>query len=305
MTFLMNKTQKTCFFLDINFDRAEEVLITNIVTCIINSLFSLFTFWGNFIILHAIRKAPDLHSPSFLLLCCLAVPDLLVGAICQPVLVALNITDIVDDLNAFCVLTVIQFMSGYITSGVSALTLAAVSIDRLLAVTLHLRYNTIVTVPRVFKATFFLWIFCITVVTLKLWMSNAAWNFIPVAISFLTLFAVTYSTSKIFLIARRHKRQINNQNMAAMSLQTNTVNVLKCKKSAVTVLYIYGLLLIFYLPFITTIILETLIGYTRTMKIVFSYTATAVFINSFLNPIVYCWRIREIRRAVKNVLRRK
>ena len=301
----MNKTHQTCFFLDINFDRTDEVLITNIVTCIINSVFSLLTFWGNFIILHAIRKAPDLHSPSFLLLCCLAVPDLLVGAICQPVLVALNITDILDDLNAFCILTMIQFMTGYITSAVSALTLTAVSIDRLLALTLHLRYNAIVTVPRVFQTAFFFWIFCITVVALKIWMSNAEWNFIPVAISFLTLCVVTFSTSKIFLIARRHKRQIKSQTRAALSLQTNTVNVLKCKKSAATVLYIYGLFLIFYIPFIVTIILETLVGYTRTMKIVFSYTTTAVFINSFLNPIVYCWRIREIRRAVKNVFRRK
>ena len=116
---------------------------------------------------------------------------------------------------------------------------------------------------------------------------------------------IGFSTSKIFQIVRRHQRQINDQNMAALSLQTNTVNVLKCKKSAVTVLYIYGLLLIFYLPFGVTTLVETFIGYTRSVKIAFDYAKTAVLINSLLNPLVCCWRIREIRRVVKNVLRRQ
>ena len=121
----------------------------------------------------------------------------------------------------------------------------------------------------------------------------------------LTLSVTAFSTFKIFHIVRRHQRQINDQNMAALNVQTNTVNVLKCKKSAVTVLYIYGLLLIFYLPFGVTMLVEAFIGYTRSVKIAYDYATTAVFINSFLDPLVYCWRIRDIRRAVKNVLRRQ
>ena len=301
----MNETRKTCFYLNINLDKTEEVFITNILTCIFNSVFSLITCAGNFIILHAIRKDQDLHSPCFILLCCLAFSDLLVGAICQPFLVAYKIAELVDNFPTYCVLGIIQNVSGFITSGVSLLTLAAVSIDRLLAVTLHLRYSVIVTVPRVFQTAFSLWIFSITVVILKFWVKTAHWNFLPLVILFLTLLVTTFSTSKIFQIVRRHQRQINDQNMAALSLQTNTVNVLKCKKSAVTVLYIYGLLLIFYLPFGLTMVIEAFIGYTRSLKIAFDYTKTAVYINSFLNPLVYCWRIRDIRRAVKNTLRRQ
>ena len=116
--------------------------------------------------------------------------------------------------------------------------------------------------------------------------------------------AIAFSTAKIFHIVRRHQRQINEQDMAVLSLQSNTVKVLKCKKSAVTVLYIYGLLLIFYLPFGVTVIVELFLGYTRPVKVAYGCVVTAVFINSLLNPLVYCWRIREIRQAVKNVLKR-
>ena len=83
----------------------------------------------------------------------------------------------------------------------------------------------------------------------------------------------------------------------------NSVNVLKCKKSAVTVLYVYGLLLIFYLPFFATMFAEALFGYTIKVKTAYKYTTTVVFINSCLNPFVYCWRIKEIRHAVKNTLK--
>ena len=87
----------------------------------------------------------------------------------------------------------------------------------------------------------------------------------------------------------------------------NSVNVLKCRKSAVTVLYVYGLLLIFYLPFrfFATLFAEALFGYTIKVKTAYNYTRTVVFIYSCLNPVLYCWRIKEIRRAVKNTLKNK
>ena len=108
------------------------------------------TVSGSCVILLAIRKTRELHSPSFVLLCCLAFSDLIVGLICQPFFVAYVIAELVERFSAYCTLRIIHVIASWITSGVSYLTLAAVSIDRLLALTLHLRYNMIVTVPRVF-----------------------------------------------------------------------------------------------------------------------------------------------------------
>ena len=300
----MNKTHETCFFLDITLHKTEEVFVTNILACILNFVFSLITCVGNFIILFAIRKTQDLRqSPSFILLGCLAASDLLVGLICQPFFVAFKIAELKENFSSYCTLRMLQFVFGWITSGVSLLTLDAVSIDRLLALTVHLRYNTIVTVRRVFQGVFVLWIFSVTVVMLRFWMV-IRWIFLMVAIFLVTVIAITLSTFKIFLIVRRHQRHINNQNAAVSHLQTNTVNVLKCRKSAVTVVYLYGLFIIFYFPYCVTMIIHKLTGYTTTVKIAYDYVTTAVYINSFLNPLVYCWRIREIRRAVKNTLRR-
>ena len=301
----MNNTEQDCFFFEdqLHFDSTEEVFITNIVTCILNSFFSLLTCIGNFIVVFAIGKTRDLHSPSFILLACLAVSDLLVGLISQPLFVAYKIAQLENNFAVFCTLKVVQSLSGFTTSGVSFGILAAVSIDRLLALTLHLRYNTIVTVPRVFQTTIALWIFATVTVLPKFWMASK-WYFIPIASTFLTFFVIVISVWKIFRIVRKHQQQIKNQTIAVSHLPANTVNILKCRKSAVTVLYIYGLFLIFYLPFMVSLMIKKFVGYTRTVRIIYEYAATVVFINSCLNPVVYCWRISEIRRAVKNFIRR-
>ena len=296
----MNTTNLTCKLFDIYLDQTRVTLTDNVIACCLNSVFSIATCIGNSVILYVIRKTQELHSPSFILLFCLAASDLLVGLICQPSFVGLKIAELGNDSNVYCALVLIQTISSWTTSGASLLTLSAVSIDRLLAVTLHLRYNTIVTVPRVFQTVVCLWVFSITVVMLKFWITN--WLVFPLVITLITFVVTTSSTLKIFQIVRRHQRQITQQQQ---SVQSNTINVLKCRKSAVTVLYVYGLFVIFYLPIFVVMLIQTFTGFTKTIKIAFNYAATAVFINSFLNPVVYCWRIREIRRAVKNVFRMK
>ncbi|XP_078368331.1 melanocyte-stimulating hormone receptor-like [Oculina patagonica] len=297
----MNKTHPsllTCSFLSLNLEQTKYTFIASITTCILNAVFSMLTASGNFIILNVIWKKQELHSPSFFLLFCLAASDLIVGLICQPFFVAYKIAELVDNFSAYCVFKMIQNISGWTTSGVSLLTLGLVSVDRLLALTLHLRYNMVVTVPRVFQTALCLWIFAITVVMSKFWMTN--WIILPVVLFILTFLVTTVSTLKIFQIVRRHQRQISQQQQ---SVQFNAVNVIKCRKSAVTVLYVYGLLVMCYLPFCATMFVETFSGFTLTVKIAYDYASTAVFINSFLNPLVYCWRIGEIRRAVKNTLK--
>ena len=132
---------------------------------------------------------------------------------------------------------------------------------------------------------------------------NEEWFFIPLVIFVVVFLVLTVSTIKIFQMVRRHQRQINSQTEAVSHLQSMKVNVLKCRKSAVTVLYIYGLFVICYVPFFGTLITDMLHPYTIKIQIAYDFSTTVIFVNSFINPVVYCWRIREIKKAVKNILR--
>ena len=293
-----NLSLPSCFYLDLRLEQNNDTFIASVVTCILNAVFSLITAIGNLIILQVIWRKQELHTPSFILLFCLAASDLLVGLVCQPFYVAFKITELIDNFGAYCILRMIQSISGWTTTGVSLAILSGVSIDRLLVLTFHLRYNTIVTVQRVLQTVFVVWMLSVAIVMLRFWIRQ--WLIFPVAIVVTSFLVTTISTLKIFQIVRRHQRQIFQQ----QRVQSNIVDALKCRKSAVTVLYVYGLFIIFYLPLCATMVVETLAGYTLRVKIAYDYAATAVFINSFLNPIVYCFRIEEIRRAVKNLLKR-
>ena len=288
-----------CFFLSVNLERTHSALVASILTSILNALFSLLTSTGNVIILRVIWKKQELHLPSFVLLSCLAASDLVVGLVCQPSFVAYHIAELTDDFNAYCALRIIQSISSYTTIGVSLATLSGISIDRLLALTLHLRYNMVVTVRRIILITCSVWIGSTAVVISRFWISN--WIVVPAVVLLLTFLVTALSTGKIFQVVRRHQREISQQRQ---SVQRSTANVLKYKKSSITVLYIYGLFLIFYLPLLLTILVKTFTGYTTRVKIAYDYVTTAVFINSFLNPLVYCWRYREIRNIVKNTVKK-
>ena len=300
----MNKTETCFYFTGISFDNAQELFVTNVSTCILNVLFGIITFVGNSTILLAIKKNRGLHSPSFVLLGCMAFSDLLVGLICQPLFVGVKIAEFERSFTVYCWLRMLQTRSGWTTAGVSFLTVAAVSVDRLIALHLHLRYSAFVTVSRVLQATLVIWILSVILcVVLRFWMMTAEWFFIPLVIFVVVSLVLTVSTMKIFQMVRRHQRQIKRQTETLSHLQSNTVNVLKCRKSAVTVLYIYGLVVICYVPFFATLITDMLYGYTIKVQLAYDFSGTVIYVNSFINPLVYCWRIREIRQAVKNILR--
>ena len=131
---------------------------------------------------------------------------------------------------------------------------------------------------------------------------NEEWFFIPLVIFVVVSVVLTVSTMKIFQMVRTHQRQINSQTEAVSHLQSMTMNVLKCRKSVVTVLNIYGLFVICYVPFFGTLITDMLHRYTIKIQIAYDFSTIVIFVNSFINPVVYCWRIREIKKAVKNIL---
>ena len=125
----------------------------------VDILLSITAFAGNSLILVALHKVSSLHPPSKLLYRCLATTDLLVGLVAQP-------------LNALCWMSVVHEQwslcryardAGYITSYllilVSLMTMTAISVDRLLALLLGLRYKQIVTLKRTYIIVTTFWVF--------------------------------------------------------------------------------------------------------------------------------------------------
>ena len=128
------------------------------LTClsVVNTFLSITAFLGNTLILVALRKETSLHPPSKLLYRNLAITDLCVGIIVEPLYVT-NWTSVVKERWDVCYYSIrTAAFSGYTLCVVSALTLTAISVDRLLALLLGLRYRQVVTLKRTHNCHWFL-----------------------------------------------------------------------------------------------------------------------------------------------------
>ena len=114
----------------------------------INIFLAVTSSLANTLILIALHKVTSIYPPTKLLLRCLAVTDLLVGLISQPLYVTFHFRFFtawnVNTGTATMIRRADVFFFALLPA-VSILTSAAISVDRLLALLLGLRYRHTVT----------------------------------------------------------------------------------------------------------------------------------------------------------------
>lgn len=301
---LYTNSTRTCYFLAVNLEHSPSVLGANIVTSVLNCLLALSATCGNSFVVLIILRREALQNPSNVLLSCLAISDLVVGLVSQPSFVIFKVAEMNGHFNTYCAARMVQSCSGWLTASVSLLTLSAISVDRYLALRLHLRYATIVTVPRVINSVAVFWLICTASVALRFVMTSGKWNS-AILSALLFVVVVTFTCYfNIFKTVRRHKRQIQNSFKLAVRLHGQSgVEFVRHKKATLTMLYVLCVFCLCYVPFLGAIAAEIILGYTLSVKIAYDFTATIVFLSSSLNPVLYCWRIRDIRRAAVDLIK--
>ena len=201
----------------------ETVVIVN---CILNAPVMLLSIIGNALVLVTILRTPSLRSPSVIFLCNLAVSDLLVGLVVQPVYVAAEIARTVRAL-----LQAANTM-GFAGFGVSLTTMTAITVDRFLALHYHLQYPNLMTTSRAIYTIVTIW--CI----ITLFSFSILWS--PSIFYFLAAFGITICLLvclvcfiKIHRIVRRHQLQIHVQQQAVDNLtDTNNNHIRQSTRSA-------------------------------------------------------------------------
>ena len=127
---------------------------------VFNVLLAICSSLGNILILIALHKDTSLHAPSKLFLRSLATTDLLVGVISEPLTVTYWISAVRKRWDECYNIFLTSFIVGYLLCGISLLTMTAISVDRLLALSLRVRYKQIVTLNRARAIVLVFWIFC-------------------------------------------------------------------------------------------------------------------------------------------------
>ena len=166
---------------------------------VLNSFLSIAAFFDNTLVLVALRKESSLHPPSKLLLRNLAITDLCVGLIVEPLYAALLLTVVNEHWNACRYLAVVVSTTGSILFSVSLLTLTAISVDRLLALLLGLRYRQVVTLRRAYGSVIAFWAVSIVSSAIRLFISLSIRSWYENTVISLCIVTLIFSHTKIFI----------------------------------------------------------------------------------------------------------
>ena len=277
----------------------------------INIFLAITASLGNTLILIALHKVTSIYPPTKLLFRCLAVTDLLVGLISQPLYCATFLFPEFTawNVNPTAIMRADEFFFSLLPA-VSLLTSAAISVERLLALLLGLRYRHTVTLRRVWVALVCFWLISALHATGSIFFEYPKLNKIVFllfhALVTLSLLVSVFSYAKIFktLCYRQVKLHRNTQQGQRPNGGGNQLNIARYKKTVYSIAWVQLALLICYLPFslISFLWLLGKLPFSTETSILLESFVALLYLNSSLNPALYCWRIRDVRQEVKNMI---
>ena len=260
----------------------------------LNIFLSIAATVSNVLILMALKNVSSIHPPTKLFFRCLAVTDLLVGLIVQPLYATFIMSHIIKmNVNVVYYSQNVRAASSFILCEVSVLTSTAISVDRLLALLLGLRYRHVVTLRRVSVAITCFWLIGTSGGCLRVWRIDITRKANSVGI-ILCLVTSIFCYTRIHLKLRHQQAQVQN------NVPHGQHNIARYKKTVSSIMWVQLALVACYVPWGIVAMLDAN-GIEH--EVAWRTVDTLVFLNSSLNPILYCWKITEVKQAVKGTIR--
>ena len=281
-----------------------------IVNFVVNSFSCYTTITLNIALIYALRRSSSLPKTLKALILSVAVSDLGIGLVVQPLYIARMIMQIqqTDDQETYKDLDRALHLIGRTLGYVSFFGVTAISVDRFLAIHLHLKhqelltYQEFVTYKRVVAAVILSWILSAFLALTGVLSGGYVCNVTAVTVGLVCFLTMGLIYFKIYIGIRRYTVQVHTQPAQAVAPnEENRSNFERVRKTAVGTFYVYLLCLACHLP-IAIVILDTRMN--NVAEHMFIYTHTLLYLSSSLVPLVYCWKFRHIRCAIKNTLRR-
>ena len=278
-----------------------------IVNCVLNSFLSCTAITLNTLTILALRRLTSHLSKTLrMLLLNLAVTDLGVGLLAQPSYVVYLVMIIQGKTQTFTSEITLQivYITGKFLSYVSFFGVVTLAADKFLSIYLHLRYQELVSYKRVLSVVISIWI--LSAILALIFSQRGKFDFyISVPIESVCYLATALCYLKIYLILRHHKTEILTQRTQVTQEQIeNEANAAKLKKSATSTFYLYLVFVACYVPRMCIMSIISSAGESTASLIhLRHYTFTLVFLNSSLNPLIYCWKMRHVGKAIMVILR--
>ena len=273
---------------------------STIVNIVVNAFSAHTAIMLNSLTIHAMRKTSSLPRPQKTLLLSLAVSDLAVGLVAQPLWIAVMVIRSKQNASVSHAMSVIV----YALSHASLFGIMALSVDRFLAIHLHLRYQELVTHKRVIAIVILTWMLSTFLSSIWFGIKFEIFLLVFFIIWSLCFICTTFVYFRLYFAVRRHTNQIQALQVQQAAQNGEMENAVRLRKSAVSTFFVYLVFLVCYFPMYSSIIVK-IFGHADSVTSyrLFLYSHIPMFLNSSLNPVIYCWRMRHIRHTIMDILR--
>nr|BAG85187.1 melanocortin-1 receptor [Mus caroli] len=258
----------------------------------------------NVLVVIAITKNRNLHSPMYYFICCLALSDLMVSV---SIVLETTIILLLEAGVLVARVALVQQLDNLIDvlicgSMVSSLCfLGVIAIDRYISIFYALRYHSIVTLPRARRAVVGIWMVSIVSSTLFItYYKHTAVLLCLVTffLAMLALMAILYA--HMFTRAYQHA-----QGIAQLHKRRRSIRQGFCLKGAATLTILLGIFFLCWGPFFLHLLLIVLCPQHPTCSCIFknyNLFLLLIILSSTVDPLIYAFRSQELRMTLKEVL---
>ena len=272
---------------------STAVYQVTVAVSVVTALLAPMAVAGNAFMLAAIWRNPSLRTPSYVLLAGLAVTDFCTGLLSQPFFVMFNLAAITGKEKMFCIGGIVTGSTGPYFSALTFAVVSMMAVERWL----HMSRRSLLTVRRVL---FLYATFAVLIIFPVLFTGRSIGNVLIViffSVGVVCIAAVALAYLKVFQIIRHHQHQIHTN--------ANAIDMKKYKNSIFTILYILMLFVFSYVPYMYYVLVCFILqDFGKCTGATFNVCVAVMFSCSCFNPLLYYWRIKEIRDGVRSVIRK-
>ena len=270
-------------------------------TSVVIAILSPVAVAGNALVLAAIWRNASLRTPCYILLATLAFSDFGNGILTQPVYVSIDFFLLTE--AQLKIMTAVSNGCGMFLSSMTLLILTVMSIERWLQMT----RRSLVTVRKTCLVVAALFLVAIPVTVFRVLYASKGTHRLISNISIISMSLVCLGMTsafyfKVFRIIRRHQQQIQT-NQSTQNFGQPAINFVKYKRSVFSILYILALFYLSFLPICISVALIQVLNNPELTKAFFDVAMVFVFLSSSLNPLLYLWRMRDIRNEVAHLVK--
>lgn len=256
----------------------------------VNVLFAVIGFFGNALVFVIVARNRRLHTVSNLFIISLALADLLVCIVAQPMYAAF-----LFGLPHDPIYSVVRKSFSFVSLLASISSLVAVTVERYTAIASPMKYQRRANLTNVLVLLFIIW-------SLSIGMG------IPPGIRFIAVYYVMslvliiYPINLyIYIIARRQARSIAKQvgHLGKSSQGKNEKENIAAK----TIGSVLAVFAICWVPLIVTALIYQY-GNCGKLYLALKWSQTLGLCSSAVNPVIYCLKTQIFRKELKDICRR-